>query len=94
MGLRSAAYCCQRVTNALVFIHHQMGYWSINYLDDFAGTEERQHAENAFKAMGTILSQVGASKAEEKACAPSTRMGFLGNWFDTQKIGYKKLNYL
>ena len=50
------------------------------------GAEERQHAENAFKAMGTILSQVGASEAEEKACVPSTRMEFLGNWFDTQNM--------
>ena len=35
MGLRSAAYICQRVTNAIVYAHRSFGYWSINYLDDF-----------------------------------------------------------
>ena len=35
MGLCSAAYICQRVTNAIVFVHRSFGYWSINYLDDF-----------------------------------------------------------
>ena len=42
MGLTSAAYMVQRTTNAVVYIHRTMGYWSINYLDDFGSAEERQ----------------------------------------------------
>ena len=44
MGLRSAAYICQRVTTAIKFAHGQMGYWSINYLDDFGSAEEASQA--------------------------------------------------
>ena len=39
MGLRSAAYICQRVTNAIVYAHTNMGFWSTNYLDDFGSAE-------------------------------------------------------
>ena len=39
MGLKLAAYICQRVTNAVVYVHRSFGYWSINYLDDFGSAE-------------------------------------------------------
>lgn len=82
MGLRSAAFVCQRVTNA---IHRQMGYWSINYLDDFGSAEPEQLAQKSYDAMKHLLFALGAPEAKEKLVKPCTRMEFLGNTVDTVK---------
>ena len=86
MGLRSAAFVAQKTTNAIVFIHRTLGYWSINYLDDFGSAEKRREAWDSFLLMKRILKTVGAVEAEEKAVAPTTRLEFLGNTADTEKM--------
>ena len=85
MGLRSAAHCCQMVTNAISYIHIKNGYWVTNYLDDFGSAETKDIAWESFFAMRTLLAQLGAHEAFDKACAPSHRVEFLGILFDTQK---------
>ena len=40
MGLRSSAYICQRVTNAIRFMCHMLHIVILNYLEDFAGAEK------------------------------------------------------
>ena len=42
MGLCSAAFVCQSVTNTITFIHEKMGHWSVNYLDDFGGKKRQR----------------------------------------------------
>ena len=86
MGLRSVAYCCQRVTNAIAFTHHDLGYWSLNYLDDFGSAEPAHVAWSLYWCLGEILKRIGVQEAEQKACAPSPRMEFLGNIFDVIKM--------
>ena len=86
MGLRSAAYIAQRITNSLVFIHHEMGYFSINYLDDFGSAETQEMAWPSFNALSNIFSQVGVQEAIQKAVFPTTRMSFLGTLLDTVKM--------
>ena len=83
MGLRSAAYCCQRVTDAIAFVHHSRGFWSLNYLDDFGSAELQHIAWASFWTLGEILHDAGIQEAKNKVCTPSTRMEFLGNIFDT-----------
>ena len=48
MGSRSAAYCCQRVTNAISFIMVKIGIFVLNYLDDLASAESIDNASFAF----------------------------------------------
>ena len=86
MGLTSAAYIAQRTTCAIVYIHHSMGYWSINYLDDFGSAELRQQAWSSYNLMGRILRSLNVAEADEKAVTPTTRMEFLGNTVDTVKM--------
>ena len=86
MGLRSAAYCAQRVSSAIVYIHVNMGYWSTNYLDDFGGAENDSKAWRSFLALRELLKSLGAAEAVNKAVPPTTRMDFLGNTFDTIKF--------
>ena len=86
MGLRSAAYCCQEVTNLVTFVHTCLQYWSINYLDDFGGAETPEVAWESFQCLGKILMIMGIDKAIGKSIAPTTRMEFLGNVFDVMKM--------
>ena len=39
MGLRSSAFICQRVTNAITYMMFKVGVAILNYLDDLAGAE-------------------------------------------------------
>ena len=34
MGMRSAPYIAQRITNAIAYIHRRLGYFLLNYVDD------------------------------------------------------------
>ena len=87
MGLRSAAYAGQRVSNSIVFMHRQFGYWSINYLDDFGSAEKKEDdANDSFNLMTRIMKSIGVAEAEEKAIAPTTRLDFLGNTIDSVKM--------
>ena len=86
MGLHTAAYICQRITNAVVFVHRQLGYWSINYLDDFGSAEKPQEAWDSYHLMGNILKTIGLREAEDKAVPPTTCMDFLSNTVDTVKM--------
>ena len=79
MGLRSAAFCCQRVTNAITHIHDQNGFWCINYLDDFGSAEPAHVAWHSFLALGALFQRLGAMEAMQKAQSPCHRMEFLGN---------------
>ena len=89
MGLRSSARCCQRVTDALVFLFAERGYFAVNYLDDFGGADTVKNAWDAFTALGELLRAVGIQKAVDKATVPSTTMVFLGIQVDTVKMSLK-----
>lgn len=83
MGLRSAAYICQRLTNAIAFIYRKKGYAIVNYLDDFCGVEKASGAGEAFTYLGTLLASLGVQEATNKVVCPSSKVAFLGIWFDT-----------
>ena len=86
MGLRSAAYICQRFTNSVAYICKLDGFEIINYLDDFCGVEKPESAALAFDYLGNLLSVLGIEEALNKVAVPSTRVAFLGIWFDTVKM--------
>ena len=86
MGLTSASYICQRVTNAIAFIMFKIGILILNYLDDFASAETSDRAEFAYQTLGTILEKCGIEESKEKACPPSTIMAFVGVLFNTETL--------
>ena len=67
MGSRSAAYCCQRTTNAITFIFNKHGYEDVNYLDDLGAGYEEDKAEEAYDCLGWILSTIGIKESRKKA---------------------------
>ena len=82
MGLRSAAYCCQSVTELIAKIAGRQAHVLV-YLDDFGGAEKADKAVAAFNHLGSVLEYCGLLEAPEKAVPPSTKMDWLGIRFDT-----------
>ena len=85
MGSRSAAFCCQSLTNAIVFMMFKIGISVLNYLDDLASAEKKELAEFGFSTLRKILCKCGIEESVEKACPPSTTMTFIGILFNTEK---------
>ena len=52
MGSRSAAYCCQQMTNAITHIYENHGYEDVNYLHDLGAAETEEKAEEAYDCLG------------------------------------------
>ena len=82
MGLRSAAFCCQSVTEMVAKIAGKDSHVLV-YLDDFGGAELASKAASSFKHLGYLLKHFGLEEASEKAVAPTTKMDWLGICFDT-----------
>ena len=82
MGLRSAAYLCQAVTEIVARIVSKEAHILV-YLNDFVGAEQVAKAEASFHHLGYVLQHFGLEEAPEKAVAPATRMDWLGVSFDT-----------
>ena len=83
MGHRVAPYICQRVTDALRYIHEHIGYFLLNYIDDFVGAEVLGIAQKSYETFGRLLSSLGVQEAESKAIPPTHQLEFLGVGFDT-----------
>ena len=84
MGSRSAAYCCQLVTNAIVFMLFKIGISVLNYLDDLASAEKLDLANFGFAMLREILNKCGIKESVEKASPPATIMTFIGILFNTE----------
>ena len=86
-GLRSAAMCMQRTTEAISHIHAKVGYYSRPYLDDFGGAEASEDtAKAALGALQGIMADLGVEEAAHKVCQPSQCMVWLGILFDTKEM--------
>ena len=86
MGMRSAPYIAQRVTNAITYIHQQLGYFLLNYVDDFVGAELRNMVWAAYRALTTLLENLRVDTSKEKIVPPTTRLEFLGIMFDSESM--------
>ena len=83
MGSKSAAYCCQRTTNAITYIYNEHGFEDVNYLDDLGAAEIDEKADEAFDCLGFILGTIGIKEAKHKAKPPAFIAVFLGILFNT-----------
>ena len=67
MGLQSVVYISQRLSTAMAYIHHQMEYFSINYIDDYGSVEPSHLAWDSYQTLGNIFQQIGLDEAKHKA---------------------------
>ena len=84
MGMRTAPYIAQRVSDAITYIHQKQDYYLLNYVDDFVGAEIQQKIWNAFFHLKNLLERLCIDASPEKMVAPMTRLEFLGITYDTQ----------
>lgn len=91
-GLRHSGYQGQRITDAVVWVHKNLGletesqkpYNSLNYSDDVAGCEAtEQRALQSAEALAKLFEELGLKESVSKYHPPSTSMPFLGVQFDT-----------
>ena len=82
MGLRSASYCCQSVTELVAKIARRKAHVLV-YLDDFGGAELEGQAWDSFNHLGWLIGFCSLEDAPEKAVAPTTKMDWLGVSIDT-----------
>ena len=83
MGLRSAAMCCQRITNAFKFMVEKQGFDLVSYLDDMVSAETWALADKCLSTIQKVVRDSGAEEAEAKTVHPTCVMLFLGILFNT-----------
>ena len=86
MGLKSAAFIAQRVTNAVKYICQILNISIENYLDDLAGGDYPDKAWFSYLELAKVLEFCGLEESVHKACPPATRMVFIGVLFDTETL--------
>ena len=86
MGMRSAPYIAQRVTNAITFIHRGMEFFLLNYVDNFVGEEVKHRIWEAYWALTRLLQDLKVETSKEKVVPPTTRLEFLGITFDSETM--------
>ena len=78
MGHCISPYICQHITNALKYIHECLGYFLLNYVDDFLGADEMEVAQHSYEAFGRMLEAFGVEEATSKVVAPCSHRVFGG----------------
>ena len=86
MGLRSAAFICQRVTHVFRYMCQLMQIAILNYLDDRAGADAPELALKPYEDLGNVLLSCGLEESKEKACPPSTCMPSIGVLFNSEDL--------
>ena len=86
MGLRAAPYIAQRITNAIAFIHRQLQFFLLNYVDDFVGAELLDKIWQSFDALTNLLDTLNMETSQDKIVTSTTRLEFLGITFDSNKM--------
>ena len=86
-GCRSSGASCVRVTSAILWILHKMGYNGLAYVDDFIGVEESfLQAQKAFDAFINLCNRLGIMLATDKCHPPSLQLIWLGFYIDARAM--------
>lgn len=94
-GLRHSGLQGQKTTDAVAWIHRQMGLESpeqktfniVNYSDDLGGVEKTpEQAQRSFLGLAALFKDLGLAESPSKAHPPSRKMVYLGVHFDTEKM--------
>ena len=86
MGCRSAPYVCQRTSSMITYIHAEMGYFSVNYVDDFLGIDYVTKIYDSHSSFIRMMKDIGASRAEHKSTPPTQVIEFVGNLIDAENM--------
>ena len=68
----------QRLSDAVHFVMHDVGYNVINYVDDFVGVGTPDVAQRSFDYLRSLLQELGLDVSDKKLIAPCTKVVCLG----------------
>ena len=86
MGMWSAPYIAQRITNAIAYIHQQMQFFLLNYVDDFVGAELKENIWATYQALTQLLEDLRVETSQDKVVPLTDRLEFLGITFDSNTM--------
>ena len=86
MGLSSAAFYCQKVTNFIRHIYEDKGFRAVNYLDDFGSATMWEKAHNAHAVLKDLIRSSGLVDSVDKEVPPTCVMIFLGILFNSTEF--------
>ena len=86
MGLRSAPYFAQRVSNAIRYVHNTVGYFLFNYIDDFLGAEHEGKIGASFALFHKTLAAIGIEESTNKRVEPTSKINCVGTWVDAEEM--------
>ena len=86
MGCCIAPYFCQKTSNMIAYIHQQMQYFLLNYVDDFVGCEYEDKAWEAHQTLIRTFSSLGFDRSEKKSVQPVPCLEFVGNLVDAEQF--------
>ncbi len=73
MGLTTSTHICQRIMTAVMGYLGVQGHWIMNYIDDIAGCDTAQKAQEAYQALADTVTHWGMREALDKAVPPCTK---------------------
>ena len=86
MGLRSAPFFAQKVSDAIAHVHKSMGYYIFNYIDDFLGAEHRKCIWDSFRLFQRTIEDIGVEASREKTVEPTSRINCVGTLVDAENM--------
>ena len=86
MGMCTAPYITQRITDSITYLHRKMEFFLLNYVDDFVSAELKDVIWRSYNYLTELLDKLHIETSPEKRIPPTTRLEFLGITFDTIKM--------
>ena len=86
MGMRSSPAACQRVSDAIRYLHNKQGYWLMNYIDDFIAAEKWSKIWQSYHALTELLQRLGVKESVSKESPPDVEIDCLGTMVNTLKM--------
>ena len=84
MGLRSAPFFAQRISNTIKYIHNQAGYFLFNYIDNFIGVEVWNRINRIFQTLIRLLENLGVKEVKAKRIKPTQCLNCVGTMVDAK----------
>lgn len=86
-GCKTSSAACQRVSNAMVYLMARANYFTLAYLDDYAGCGMTQHqALESYDYFCATASRLGLALAAHKCVPPTQVITWLGYHIDTTNM--------
>ena len=83
-GLRHGASACQRTSEAAATVaSHKCGAKTEAYIDDTAGAALPTVSQSHYRGLVSTMDELGLETTPEKCTPPSTRMLWVGVWYDS-----------